>query len=201
MGAEHAGQHAGHRGAVLEHVGDAARVAQVVLEHAVRAVGVAHEVDAGDEAPGAPRHGDAERLALEAVARRDEAHRDDAVFHRRPLADVEVVEEHVQGGHSLREALLDVRPLLGGDDARHEVHREGPLEPRVLAVDREGDARRPERRVAEPLAPSELIGTERPEPEGELAVVGTHLAALVHELVEEALVLIAPEQRGHDPAR
>ena len=120
--------------------------------------------------------------------------RDDAVLHRGPLADVEVVEEHVQGRHSLHEALLDVRPLVGRDDARHEVHRERALEARVLAVDRERDARRPERGVAEPLAPSELVGAERPEPEGELAVVGTHLAALVDELVEEALVLIAPEQ-------
>ena len=94
-----------------------------------------------------------------------------------------------------------MRPLVGRDDARHEVHREGPLEPRVLAVDGERDARLPEGRVAEPLAPSELVGAERPEPKGELAVVRTHLAALVDELVEEALVLIAPEQRGHDPAR
>ncbi len=58
-----------------------------------------------------------------------------------------------------------------------------------------------ERRVAQPRAPSELVGAERPEAERQLPVVGTHLAALVHELVEEALVLIAPEQRGHGPAR
>ena len=87
------------------------------------------------------------------------------------------------------------------DDAGHEVHREGPLEPRVLAVDGERDAGRPECRVAEPLAPSELIRTERAEPEGQLPVVRTHVAALVDELVEEALVLIAPEQRGHGSAR
>ena len=67
LGAEHGRQHPGHGGAVLEHVGDAARVAQVVLEHAVGAVDVADEVDAGDEAAGAARHRDAERLAAEPV--------------------------------------------------------------------------------------------------------------------------------------
>ena len=103
-------QHLRHRRAVLEHVADARRVAEVVLEHAVGAVGVAHEVDAGDEAAGAAGDRDAGRLAHEA---RRTTRRASAARCRRqggPLADVEVVEEAVEGGDPLDEAGLDVRP-------------------------------------------------------------------------------------------
>ena len=41
--------------AVFQHVGDARGHAQVVLQHVVLAVAVAHQVGAGDVAPDAPR--------------------------------------------------------------------------------------------------------------------------------------------------
>ena len=102
---EHPGQHPGHRRPVLEHVGDAARVAEVVLQHPVGALGVADEVDAGDEAAGAVGHGDAEGLALEPVAAGDQPPGDDPVLDGGPVADVEVVEEPVEGGDPLDQAL------------------------------------------------------------------------------------------------
>ena len=164
-------QHAGQRGAVLEHVGDAARRPEIVLEHAVDAVAVAHEVDARHHAARGVRHRDAEGLALEAVGRHHERARHDAVGDRGCLADVEVVEEAVERRHALDEAALDRRPFLGGNDARHQVHRPHPLDARGLAVDREGDAETPEDRVAQALAPAELFGGDRAQA-GDQAPVG-----------------------------
>ena len=156
-------EHAGHGGAVLEHVRHAARVAEVVLQHAVGALGVAHDVDAGHQAAGTVRHGDAERLALEAVAARDEPARDDPVVDGRLVAHVQVVEEPVEGGDPLDEPLLDVGPLVGRDDARHQVHRERPLDALALAVDGEGDAGLAEGGVAHPLPLGQLVGREPAE--------------------------------------
>ncbi len=114
MRAEHAREHAGHRSTVLQDVGDAARVAKVVLEDEIGAFGVPDEVDAGDEAAGATRHGDAEGLTFEAVARCDEADRDDVVLHRSALSDVEVVEEHVEGGDPLPQTPARCAPTRPG---------------------------------------------------------------------------------------
>ena len=149
---EDLGQDAGHGLPVLEHVGDAGRVAEVVLEHAVPALAVADDVDAGHEAPRAVGHRDADRLAAEAVGRRHQPPRHDAVADGGSLAGVEVVEEAVEDGDPLDQAPLDVGPLVGRDEARHEVHREGALDPFALAVDGERDASGPERLVAQPFS-------------------------------------------------
>ena len=64
----------------------------------------------------------------------------DAVVDDGPLTHVEVVEEGVEGGDPLHQAPLDVVPLVGGDDAGQQVHREGALDALALVVDGEGDA-------------------------------------------------------------
>ena len=68
---EGGGEEFGHGGPVLDHIGDAAGVAQVVFQHPVGAVAVAHQVDAGHQA--ASPHGDrhVHRLPLEAGTRGD----------------------------------------------------------------------------------------------------------------------------------
>ncbi len=53
-----------------------------------------------------------------------------------------------------------MRPLVGRDDARHEVHRPGPFEALLLAIDRKGDAQAAEDRF-EDLGPAgEVLGPE-----------------------------------------
>jgi hypothetical protein len=61
-GAEELGEDALHRGAVLEHVGDAGRAAAVVLEDEVASVAVADEVGAADVDVGVLGDGDADEL-------------------------------------------------------------------------------------------------------------------------------------------
>ena len=62
-----------HRAAVLHHVGDPRRRAQVVLEHAERALRVAHQVDARDVDAHAVGRDDARGLAVEVLAGGDRA--------------------------------------------------------------------------------------------------------------------------------
>ncbi len=66
---EDARERALHHAPVLDHVGDAGRHAQVVLEHDERAVGPAHQVDAGDVHVDAERRLDARRPSADARSR------------------------------------------------------------------------------------------------------------------------------------
>ncbi len=138
-----------HHLAVLEHVRDPARNAQVVLEHVVAAaavgVGGAHDVDAGDVRVDVAGHLDA--LHLGAVLRVAEhlVGRDDARLEDL-LVVIDVVEEAVQRRDALAQTPLHHAPLVGRDDARDEVERDQPLGAAVRAavvlgaVDRERDA-------------------------------------------------------------
>ena len=56
----------------------------------------------------------------------DEPARHDALAQDLAWA-VDVGEEHLERLDPLDDALLDAVPLLGADDARHEVERQGPL--------------------------------------------------------------------------
>ena len=136
----HAGKRLGHRRSVLDDVADPARIAQIVLEHPVLALGIAHQVDAGDHAVRVVRHADAERVALEAVRRLHQPRGHDAVGHRRPVAGVDVGQEPVQRGDALCEAPLDLAPLRRGDESGEQVHRPGPLGALGIAIDGERDA-------------------------------------------------------------
>ena len=191
---EHRGEHPGHRDPVLDDVADAAGVAEVVLEHAVGAVPVTDEVDPGHQAPGAERHGDAERLTAEAVGGFDHPGRDDPLVQRGPLPHVEVVEEGVEGLHPLHQAGLDVVPLVGRQDAGEEVHREGALDALALVVDGEGDALAAERRIAQAGPLEQVVGGEPGEPGQQRRVVGTDATVVVEDLVEEPVELVGREQ-------
>jgi hypothetical protein len=139
------------------------------------------------------RDRDPERFALEAVGRHDERARHDAVGDRRRLAHVEVVEELVEGGDPLDEALLDRRPLVRRDDAGHQIHRPHALDPSGLAVNVEGDAERAEDRIAEALAAPELFDRDRAQARDESAVRRPNFAVRREDLVEEPLALILGE--------
>ena len=108
-----AGEHLGERPLadrpVLQHVAHARRDPQVVLEHVHRAVGVAHEVGAGDVRPDAEAGVDAPALGPE-VGRVVEQ-----VAREHPVGDdllvvVEVVDEAVERDEPLHETALDAAP-------------------------------------------------------------------------------------------
>ena len=116
-------QQARHRPPVLEHVGDAGRRAHVVLQHLPRAVGVAHEIAPAHVAVDAAGRADAVRGAGEGGAGDDQLPRHLAVVD--DLARVvDVIDEVVQRTDALGQAALDLLPLVGRDDPRHQVQRE-----------------------------------------------------------------------------
>ncbi len=178
-------EHAVQERAVLEDVGDAARAAAVVLEDDVRAVLAADEVGADDVGEDLPRRHHAEQLALVLLAREDELRRDDAVGET-ALVVVHVLEEQVERGDPLDEAVLDRLPLGGGDDARHEVEREDALEPLFFAVHGEGDALVQEREPLQALAALDVLSRERLEDGDERRVVRPGAALGFEQLVVAA---------------
>ena len=154
---EELGDQPRHRHPVLEHVGDARRRAHVVLEHPPGAVGVAHQVAAGHVRVDAAGRADAVHDAREVAARDDQPPRHDA------LADdlarvVDVVDEGVERADALRQAALDRDPLVGRDDPRDEVQREGAVLGAVLAGQLEGDALLHEDGVAPAPGGGEVLG-------------------------------------------
>ncbi len=179
-----------HRGAVLEHVAGARRRAQVVLEHQVLAVLVAHDVDSGDVRVHPAGRLDADHLAAEVPRAEDELRRDPAVAQD-PLAVVDVGEEQVERAHPLYEAAFDVAPLVPGDHARDQVEGEDPLEPLLLAVDREADPLVEERGVDRAPALLELLDAEPCELVGQHPVVRARQAGGLEHLVEERARLVA----------
>ena len=173
-----------HRGAVLEHVARARGRAQVVLEHEVLAVLVAHDVDAGDVRVHVAGRVDADHLAPE-VARPEHELGGDLSVAQDPLAVVDVGDEEVERVDALDHAALDVIPLRPRDDPGDQVEREDPLEPLLLAVDGEADALIQERRVDGVPPRLELLDAQSGESLGEHAVVRPRPSRRLEHLVEE----------------
>jgi len=179
-----------HRRAVLEHVAGAGGRAQVVLQHEILAAAVAHDVHPGDVRVDAVGRLDADHLAPEVTRSEHELGRYPALAQD-ALPVVDVLEEHVESAHALDQAALDVQPLVLRDHARDQVEREDPLEPLLLAIDREADALVEERHVDRMPALLELLDAQTRELLGERPVVGPRPARRLEHLVEERPGLIA----------
>ena len=135
-----------HRLPVLQHVGDAGRRAEIILQHIELTVARPHDVDADDVAVDVERRVVADHLGqighvCEDQVGRDAAGADDL------LAVIDVVEEGIQRPDALLDAALEQPPFRRGDDARDEIERDQPLERILAAIDGEGDAEPPEERL------------------------------------------------------
>ena len=189
---EELGEHVGHGPTVLDHVRDARRRAQVVLEHAEAAGAVAHEVDPGDVHPHAARRIEPVHAAVVVRRARDQPPRDHAVGEDLTGA-VHVAEEAFEREHPLADARLDDRPLVGVDDAGHEVERERTLLARV----REGDALVVERPVAGCAARLEVVPGEGAEHLVQRLVVRPRLVGAREHLVPGPFRCVAVEEIAH----
>ena len=128
-----------HRLAVGNHVGDARRHPQIVLEHAEAVMG-AHQVGAADGHPGAVGNVHAPHPGAVLGAVQHHVGRDDAVGHD-AAGTVDVAQKTVERGQALDQARLQPPPFVPGEQARQAVHRDDPLLGLVVvAIEREGDA-------------------------------------------------------------
>ena len=194
-------EEAGHQVPVLQHVGDAAGVAQVVLQDPQPAVGAPHQVEAGDQAPHAGGGGHAHGLPDEAVRGRDQPPRHDPVPHGGPLTDVEVLEEGVEGRHPLDEPGLQVPPRRPADHPGQDVHGQGALEVLValalglgVGAEGEGDAPLAHGVIAHGGSPGQLLVRHRPQAVEEDLVLGAEVVRLVDGLVVEAPGVVTGQQ-------
>ncbi|MCY1278586.1 hypothetical protein D9M70_273170 [compost metagenome] len=178
------GEQAHHHLAVLEHVADAARGAQVVLQHVVGAVAVAHQVDPGDVRVDVAVQVEALHRQLVALVGQhllggDDPGLDDA------LVVVEVGEEHVQRLDALDAALLDHAPFAGGDGAGNDVEGDQALGALVVAVEGEGDPRPVEQQVGFAAALGQQVVRGFFQPAGKFPVMRTALAVGgIHLVIE-----------------
>ena len=187
---EEIGEQPHHHLAVFQHVADAAGHPQVVLEHVEHALTVrvagAHQIDAGDVRVDAALHIDAFHLApvlrvLQHLLGRDAAGAQDL------SVVIDVMQEQVERLDPLAQAVFELAPFGGGNDARDHVERDQPLGAGavvLVAVDREGDTDAPEHQVGlGALVGHGLLGL-RTQPGGEVTIRGANLAVAAVHLVE-----------------
>ena len=199
---EPVGEDARHRRAVGEDVRDAAGGTEIVLQHEVAPLRVAHEVAADDVDVLVVRHVDPHDLAPEVASPDDQAARHHAVAQDFSLV-VDIVDEAVQRLDALPQARFDQLPLRGRDEARDEVEGEDTLRPLLLVrVDGEGDALVEEGTVGEIPCTPEIARAQVRQLRGERAVVWARHQAAVREghehLVVEGAGLVARDERVAD---
>jgi hypothetical protein len=151
LAGEQLGEQAHHHLAVFQHVGNAAGRAQVVFQHVVGAITVAHQVDPGDVRVEVVRqvealHGQLVALVGQYLLGRDDPGLDDT------LVVVEVGEEHVQRTYALDAAALDLLPLAGRDAAGNGIEGNQAFGALLVAIQGEGDTGTVEQQIG--LAPT-----------------------------------------------
>ena len=100
------------------------------------------------------------RGASEVRTARDQCPRDDLRLDDLALV-VDVGDEVVERSDALREATLDLGPLVGGDDPRHQVEREWPVADSALGGRQvEGDSLAHEQRVTQLPGRNEALAAE-----------------------------------------
>ena len=194
-GAEELREDALHRGAVLEHVGDAGRAAAVVFENEISSVAIADQIRAADVDIGVLGDRDAHEFRPIMGGPEDDLRRDHAVLDDALLV-VDVVEKQVQSGDSLHQSGLDVLPLPWRDHPGERIEREDSLRAFVVSVDREGDALLEEEQFQATELLAEFLVPEPGEFFGDVSIIRTNRAMLVDELIEE----IGPFIVGEDHA-
>ena len=186
---EHLGEHLLRDHAVLEHVRNARRDTQIVLEHVDRAVAIAHEIRAADVGPHAVRRLAADARRQKVRGRRDDVVRHDAVGDDAPVV-VEIVDEVIERLQPLNQAALDARPLRRLDRARNDVERPRAVDVLTLGVDRERDAHLDDRPLGVGLPLGERAPAERRQIVGELGRRRPGRAGRGEQLVVEAAGLV-----------
>ena len=213
-------RHQPHRHlAVLQHVGDPGRGAGVVLQHVELALADPDDVDAGDQHPEVVRRPAADHFRPVVGIAQDQLVGDDLLLQHRARA-VDVLEEQVERGDALDQALFEEAPFGARNDARHDVERDQPLGGVLVAVDAEGDADAAEHVFRLGAAGGENVGGRFLEPAGDVTVdrprfagakahfvkraAGRHAdprpcLAVVKPIYEKAMFVPAA-LRGRDPA-
>ncbi len=195
---EYAGEDALQHLAILQHVGDAGGHAQVVLQHIVFAVAIAHQVRAGDMAPDAPGRIQPVTLLPVRDRRRDHLGGNRAVLENF-LVVVDVVDEGVERVDALLQAAFDAVPFVGRHDARDQVEGKDSFRARRVAVDVERDAELQQQPLGGMLIAQQLAVGERLYDLLHQLKVRPRRTVLLEHLVVKAFGLVC--RKLHSPVR
>ena len=137
---------AGERTAVLHHVGNARGLAEVMVRHRHAAVGQAGESRASQMEKSTTRQGKTDGRTLEERTTQHRTGRKDMLtedFFR----TVDILEEKLEGAQALIQSRGQVRPFRRSENSGQRVAEPRALSPRAVAIDVEGDAHLPHRRL------------------------------------------------------
>ena len=198
--AEEVAQAGLQRAPVGQHVGDARRHPQVVLQHHEAVVG-AYDIGAAERHVDAVGHLEAPHLDPVLRAAPHQVHRHDPVLEN-PPRPVDIGEEAVERFQALAQAALDQVPVGGVHEPGQEVDGDDPLLRPVLAVDRERDPLVQEGALGVLLHGGDLGGAHPVERLAERVAVGArHAGGLEHLVVEGRAGLVGREQALPGPCR
>ncbi len=169
-----------------QHVGHAARHAQVVLQHHKSPVRQPDQVGTHHRDIDVLGRRNAAHLPPEMFAAIDHLARHHAVGQAAAFV-VDVAQEHVERGDALRQSLLDGLPLGAGDDARQQVVREDAFGALVAAVHGKGDALVQKRHIGGLLFAPHLLGGQPEQQLIQRAIVLARLALGIEHFVECAI--------------
>ena len=191
---EQLGEDPGHDPAVLDHVGDAGRRAEVVLQNHIPAVGTPEDVDTGDVDPNPVGRIEIRRLPEE-VRRTGDQPAGHEPLGQDLLRAVDVGQEGLESPHPLADPVFEDGPFLGGDDPGQQVERDGPL----LAREGEGDALVPQRAVAQGATFGEIVDAQGGQRAVERGVARAKPAGGVEHLVPCRSGGVVLEEIAHQP--
>ena len=112
-------------------------------------------------------------LAAEVLTAINHVARDHAVVQDAALV-IDVLEEQIQGRDTLRQAALNARPFLLGEDARQRIVGEDALGALLAAVDGEGDSLMQEGKIGDLLAAAQLARLQAQNAAIQPVIVRTH---------------------------
>ena len=118
---------------VLQHVAYTRRCAQIILKHIKSTVVIPYQVDTGNMDINIIRNLQLVHFAQEMRARVNDIYRNYAILNNK-LVVVNILQEQVQRGKSLLDALLHKGPFAGSDDAGDNIKREYLLYPLAAVV-------------------------------------------------------------------
>ena len=150
MAGEQFGKHLQHRGAVLDHVGNAGRHPGVVLQNIEIIRTRPDDINPHHMGIDVARRGEAAHLRHEGPVAVDQCRWNDTGANDF-LTMIDVGKEGIDRRHPLNNATLEPAPFTGGDNPRNQVERDDPLLTVAPSIDIEGN----------PDPPKEFLGLKR----------------------------------------
>ena len=177
--------HTGERAPVLHHVGNAGRVAEIVVLHGELAVGQSGHGDSAEVQERAAGCGHAESRPLEILAAEHgplgkNAIEEDLFFR------VDVLQEHLERAETLADSGGERIPFLRGENLGKQVAEPPAFAPRAFAVDVEGHAHLAHGRFESSIQSPHLVAREAVQTLEEFAIDFARLAVRTKVFVKGA---------------